>query len=134
MQKFPNKQAPLLSKYETVELFSGISLLAVLAWILWWKGFGPISEERISLVWAMEMISVILLFQLYGIVGILRSPQTPKSGKKLRWIQLGIIIVLSLSMLAQVLHIGGFDTLEAQNIRRFLYLVVGAAPLLQLIE
>ena len=132
MSTASHKQSSLLSPCEWIELVSGICLLGALMWILWWNGFGPIPEEQVSVVLARETILVLLMFQLYGVTGILKSPQIPKNQKKLRWLQLALILLAILSMVGQWIDWQLFHRIEAQNIRRAMYLVIGVAPLLQL--
>lgn len=127
-------EKPLLTRFEVMEIAFGLCTLAALMWLLWWNGFEEIREDQLSLRYFREILSLLVLGQMTGVIGILGSKWKAKTIRTPRWIELVLGLII-LSMLAGDFFNSTFvSRIELQNIFRMLCLCYGAAPLLNLKE
>lgn len=123
-----------MNRFELMELAFGLCILGALMWLLWWNGFDEIHENQISLRYFREILSVLVIGQLWGVIGILRAKWLSQTIRTPRWIELCLGVLLLLMLAGYYSKSRFFSTIEIQNIFRVLCLMYGAAPLLNLKE
>ena len=112
----------------------GLCTLAALMWLLWWNGFGEIHEDQLSLRYFREILSLLVLGQLTGVLGILREKWLARSIRNPRWMELGLGLLILVMLAGNFFNSTFISRIELQNIFRALCLCYGAAPLLNLKE
>ena len=117
-----------------MEMGFGLCTLAALMWLLWWNGFGEIHEDQLSLRYFREILSLLVLGQLTGVLGILREKWLAKSIRNPRWMELGLGLLILVMLAGNFFNSTFISRIELQNIFRALCLCYGAAPLLNLKE
>ena len=81
-----NREKPVLNRFEIMELAFGMCTLGALMWLLWLNGFDAIHEDQVSLRYFREILSLLVLGQLAGAIGILRENGSPRpSGTRAGW-------------------------------------------------
>ena len=115
-----------------MEMGFGLCTLAALMWLLWWNGFGEIHEDQLSLRYFREILSLLVLGQLTGVLGILREKWLARSIRNPRWMELGLGLLILVMLAGNFFNSTFISRIELQNIFRALCLCYGAAPLLNL--
>lgn len=108
--------------------------LGALMWLLWLNGFDAIHEDQVSLRYFREILSLLVLGQLAGAIGILREKWLAKAIRNPRWVELGMGLLILVMLIGNYSNSAFFSRIELQNIFRALCLCYGAAPLLNLKE
>lgn len=117
-----------------MELAFGMCTLGALMWLLWLNGFDAIHEDQVSLRYFREILSLLVLGQLAGAIGILREKWLAKAIRNPRWVELGMGLLILVMLIGNYSNSAFFSRIELQNIFRALCLCYGAAPLLNLKE
>ena len=68
-----------------MEMGFGLCTLAFLMWLLWVNGFCEIHEDVLSLRFFRDILSLLVLGQLTGVLGILREKWLARSIRNPRW-------------------------------------------------
>ena len=129
-----NREKPVLNRFEIMELAFGMCTLGALMWLLWLNGFDAIHEDQVSLRYFREILSLLVLGQLAGVIGILREKWLSKTIRNPRWVELGMGLLILVMLIGNYSNSAFFSRIELQNIFRALCLCYGAAPLLNLKE
>jgi len=129
-----NREKPVLNRFEIMELAFGMCTLGALMWLLWLNGFDAIHEDQVSLRYFREILSLLVLGQLAGAIGILREKWLAKAIRNPRWVELGMGLLILVMLIGNYSNSAFFSRIELQNIFRALCLCYGAAPLLNLKE
>lgn len=118
-----------------MEMGFGLCTLAALMWLLWWNGFGEIHEDQLSLRYFREILSLLVLGQLTGVLGILREKWLARSIRNPRWMELGLGLLILVMLAGNFFNSTFISRIELQNIFRALCLCYRERhPLLNLKE